>query len=75
MAKALSRYQEQVASAIALGLSNREVAERLGSRPHGVRSTVRFIFLKLGVTSRLELALNWNCELYQIGLKEGGWLR
>jgi DNA-binding CsgD family transcriptional regulator len=44
-----------VARLVALGLSNREVAERLFLSPHTVSSHLRHVFAKLGVNSRVEL--------------------
>jgi len=45
-----------VARLVADGLTNKEVAERLFVSPHTVNSHLRHVFLKLGITSRVELA-------------------
>jgi len=53
---ALTTSELTVARLVAEGLTNREVAERLFVSPHTVNSHLRHVFLKLGITSRLELA-------------------
>jgi DNA-binding CsgD family transcriptional regulator len=53
---ALTTSELTVARLVAEGLTNREVAERLFVSPHTVSSHVRHVFLKLGITSRVELA-------------------
>jgi DNA-binding CsgD family transcriptional regulator len=41
---------------VALGATNREVAEKLFVSPHAVNSHLRHIFTKLAIRSRVELA-------------------
>jgi DNA-binding CsgD family transcriptional regulator len=53
---ALTTSELTVARLVAEGLTNREVAERLFVSPHTVNSHLRHVFLKLGITSRVELA-------------------
>jgi DNA-binding CsgD family transcriptional regulator len=53
---ALTNSELTVARLVAEGLTNREVAERLFVSPHTVSSHLRHVFLKLGITSRVELA-------------------
>jgi DNA-binding NarL/FixJ family response regulator len=53
--KTLSRREQEVASALSDGLSNREIAERLQLSPHTVKNHIFRIFEKLGVSSRFEL--------------------
>lgn len=53
----LTRAERQVASLIAEGLSNREVAERLVISRHTVESHLKHIFAKLRISSRLALAV------------------
>jgi len=53
---ALTTSELTVARLVAEGLTNREVAERLFVSPHTVSSHLRHVFLKLGITSRVELA-------------------
>jgi DNA-binding CsgD family transcriptional regulator len=53
---ALTTSELTVARLVAEALTNREVAERLFVSPHTVNSHLRHVFLKLGITSRVELA-------------------
>jgi DNA-binding CsgD family transcriptional regulator/tetratricopeptide (TPR) repeat protein len=53
---ALTTSELAVARLVAEGLTNREVAERLFVSPHTVSSHLRHAFLKLGISSRVELA-------------------
>ena len=53
---ALTTSELTVARLVAEGLTNREVAEHLFVSPHTVNSHLRHVFLKLGITSRVELA-------------------
>lgn len=51
----LTPAELQVARLVALGLSNRAVAEELMVSPHTVNTHVRNAFLKLDVSSRVQL--------------------
>ena len=53
---ALSRRETQVADAVATGLSNKQVAERLDISVRTVENHLRSIFAKCGVTTRTQLA-------------------
>ena len=55
-AAALSNREREVATAFAEGASYKENARDLGLSPTTVRSHLRTIYSKLGVTSKLELA-------------------
>jgi DNA-binding NarL/FixJ family response regulator len=55
LAPSLTGREEQVLRLVAAGLSNREIAERLGLRAQTVKNHVRRVFEKLDVHSRLEL--------------------
>ncbi len=55
LASSLTDREEQVLRLVADGLSNRQIAERLGLRPQTVKNHVRRVFEKLDVHSRLEL--------------------
>ncbi|MGQ9682098.1 MAG: response regulator transcription factor [Anaerolineae bacterium] len=57
----LTSQEWRVASLLAQGLSNREIAARLGVRPHTVKRHVSNILVKLGVADRLQAAL-WAAE-------------
>jgi DNA-binding CsgD family transcriptional regulator len=52
---ALSRRETQVAEAVASGLSNKHVAERLDISVRTVENHLRSIFAKYGVTTRTQL--------------------
>ena len=53
----LTPREREVALLVADGLRSREVAERLGIASQTVKSHLKTIFDKLGVSDRLELAL------------------
>jgi|SRR5215510_11963704 len=55
----LSRRQWRVVELVAQGLKNREIAEELGIGEYVVRNYVSKIYQKIGVSSRVELAL-WS---------------
>jgi len=50
----LTRREQNVLSCLAEGLSNREIAKRLGLSQHTVKNYLLHIFDKLGVSSRVE---------------------
>src|ERR1700730_3393492 len=51
----LSKRESEVVSCLAEGLSNREIAERLGLSQHTIKNHMFRIFDKLGVSNRIEL--------------------
>jgi DNA-binding NarL/FixJ family response regulator len=53
----LSRREQDVVRCVAEGLSNREIAHRLGLTEHTVKNYLFRIFDKLGVSKRVEVAL------------------
>lgn len=53
----LTPRERQIASAIADGRSNRDIAVRLGITEQTVKNHLTSIFEKVGVDSRLQLAL------------------
>lgn len=53
----LSRREEQVVGLVTNGLGNRDIARELGLSEHTVKNHLFRIFEKLGVSSRVELAL------------------
>ena len=56
-ASTLTRREHQVVLAVLEGASNREIAQKLGVGEQTVKNYLSAVFDKLGVSSRLELAL------------------
>ncbi len=56
MAEALTKREQEVAETYAAGQSYKEIARELGLSPTTVRSHLRTVYSKLGVTSKIELA-------------------
>jgi DNA-binding CsgD family transcriptional regulator len=57
---ALSKREREVVDALAEGLSNREIGERMDLSRHTVKNYVCRIFEKLGVSTRFELMVALN---------------
>jgi DNA-binding NarL/FixJ family response regulator len=53
----LAKREDEVASLVAEGLSNREIAEKLGLSEHTVSNYLFRIYEKLGISGRVELVL------------------
>jgi len=62
----LSKREQEVVRCVAEGLSNREIAQRLGLTEHTVKNYLFRIFDKLGVSKRVEVVL------YAYSLGNGG---
>ena len=56
MATQLTARERQVAGLISLGLTNRQIAQRLVIAPRTADNHVQHIFEKLGLSSRAQLA-------------------
>ena len=54
----LSRREQEVVHNVGAGLTNHEIAERLGLSDHTVKNYLFRIFEKLGISSRVELVLH-----------------
>src|SRR5579884_4552631 len=52
----LTKREQQALFGISTGLSNKEVAERMNISPNTVKSFLHIIMLKMGVTTRAEIA-------------------
>jgi DNA-binding NarL/FixJ family response regulator len=63
----LSRREQEVVRCVAEGLSNREIAQRLGLTEHTVKNYLFRIFDKLGVSKRVEVVL----YAYRLGSGNG----
>ena len=57
--------QQQVIELVAQGLKNSEVAEAIGTTEHVVKNYLRRIYDKLGLWSRVELALWYEARRHE----------
>jgi DNA-binding CsgD family transcriptional regulator len=60
-----SPRQQRVIELVAEGLSNRDVAKKLGIDPHVVRNYLGMIYDKIGVNNRVELALWYEARVHE----------
>lgn len=70
----LTFTQFRTASLIALGHSTAKIADDLQVSEFVVKAEISSIFFKLDLRSRVQLAVYWDCSLFQIGLDELGCL-
>jgi DNA-binding NarL/FixJ family response regulator len=61
----LTRKERQIAILVAQGMTNKEIAQRLGSSPFTVRNQVKVIIRKLELKNRIQVA-------YLIGRHQNG---
>ena len=54
--KQLTHQEQKIVALIAQGLTNKEIAQRLGSSPFTVRNQVKVIIRKLGLKNRVQVA-------------------
>jgi DNA-binding CsgD family transcriptional regulator len=52
----LTRLERKIAILVAQGLTNKEIAQKLGSSPFTVRNQVKLIFCKLELKNRIQVA-------------------
>jgi DNA-binding NarL/FixJ family response regulator len=52
----LTRQEQKIVALVARGLTNKEIAQRLGSSPFTVRNQVHVIMRKLELKSRVQVA-------------------
>jgi len=48
----LTEREQEALKGVSMGLSNKQLAERMNISPNTVRAFLRFIMVKMGVTSR-----------------------
>ncbi len=53
----LAQREDEIANLVAEGMTNREIAQKLGVAEHTVSNSLFGIYDKLGISSRVELAL------------------
>ncbi len=61
----LTKREHEIASQVATGASNKEIARRLTISTKTVKNTVTKVFLKTGTESRTGLAIHWVRRAYQ----------
>jgi DNA-binding NarL/FixJ family response regulator len=61
----LTPKEQQIAMLVAQGMTNKEIAQRLGSSPFTVRNQVKVIMRKLELKNRIQVA-------YLIGRHQNG---
>jgi DNA-binding NarL/FixJ family response regulator len=52
----LTRQEQKIVALVAQGLTNKEIAQRLGSSPFTVRNRVKVIVRKLELKNRVQVA-------------------
>ena len=75
----LTTKEMQVATLVWEGFTNREIAIQVGTTEQVIKNYLRTTFDKLGVWSRLELAMyianhggaSWTTEIRRVGLTSG----
>jgi len=60
-----SPRQQAVIELVAAGLTNRDVAKKLGIDAHVVRNYLSMIYDKIGVNNRVELALWYEARVQE----------
>lgn len=53
----LTKKEKRLAGLVAEGLTNTEIGEQMGTTRHVIRNYLRPVFDKLGMSTRLEVAL------------------
>ena len=72
-ARLLTKREEQVVQLVEAGFTNRQIASELHLSEHTVRNNLFRIFDKLGVSSRVELALYRVHSSKRVSSEESGW--
>ena len=71
--EAISLTERRIAKLRAEALTYREIGQRLRLKETYIRTTFTRMAHRLGLT-QFQLGMYWSCELFQIGLKEMGFL-
>lgn len=69
-AERLTKRERDIASLIAEGLTNRDIANRLGLTENTVRNYLQHVFDKVGRSSRAELMLYWIQRTQQMSVTD-----
>lgn len=71
--EALTGIELELANYLArTGANSTQIMAHYGIPLTTLKSRIHSIFVKTGTFSRLELIINWRCEIFQIGLREMG---
>lgn len=65
-AERLTKREKDLASLIAEGMTNRDIANRLGLTENTVRNYLQHVFDKVGCSTRAELMLYWIYRSQQV---------
>ena len=71
----LTPRETECAILIADGLKDRDIADAMHVQVDTVKKFVHDVMVKTGTFNRVQLAVDWNCELFQIGMRELGILK
>jgi two-component system, NarL family, response regulator LiaR len=63
----LTRRESEIAELVAAGLSNKEIARRLGIRNQTVRNILSIVFRKTSLHRRTQLAVQFVISEYDVG--------
>ncbi len=60
-----NRREQQIIELVARGLTNRDIAEEIGTTEYVIKNYLRTIFDKLGLWNRVELALWYEARQWE----------
>jgi DNA-binding CsgD family transcriptional regulator len=60
-----NRREQEIIELVARGLTNRDIADELGTTEYVIKNHIRTIFDKLGLWNRVELALWYEARLQE----------
>ena len=70
----LTKQELFICETLSSGFDEHLVASRLNCSPHDIKKRMNLICLKLGVRDRDTLEKYWKSEIFQVGLRELGYL-